>query len=433
MTDNQKKLMEELLRENLLISTGCTEPIAIAYASAVARKHLAKKPSKIFLKISKNMAKNAMDAGIPNSNYVGAAFVSALGALYGDSEKGFQLLEGLSKEQHNEAYRFSKENVQIEIADTDKALYIEVRMDGVELKVCNTDRCCIGTVKVIVADGHNNICKIEKDGEVIYDMSIQSNSEKKGKQHEIDFSLKEIFEYVKQLKDFSPFEQAITVNKRLSEEGQKEDTIWGLNVGKVIPFGEETKMSRILSSTAAAVDARMAGADFPAVACTGSGNQGITTTLSVYQAGIELKANKEEILKAIAISDLTAIFVKRNLNVLSYLCGAVIASCGASAGITYLMGGDYETAEYAVKNVLSSVTGMFCDGAKSTCALKVLACVNTAIYAATMATCESGRISKKVGIARKSLTDTIRNIAKIESETTEVMDSTIMDIIIESE
>ena len=126
--------MEELLQENLLVSTGCTEPIAIAYASAIARRYLEEEPSKIFLRISKNMAKNAMDAGIPNSDYVGAAFVSALGALFGDSTKGFQLLEGLSKQQHDEAYKFAKENLQIEIADTDKALYIEVRMDGVELK-----------------------------------------------------------------------------------------------------------------------------------------------------------------------------------------------------------------------------------------------------------------------------------------------------------
>lgn len=133
------------------------------------------------------------------------------------------------------------------------------------------------------------------------------------------------------------------------------------------------------------------------------------------------------------LADLTAIYVKRNLNVLSYLCGAVIASCGASAGITYLMRGDYEKAEYAVKNVLSSVTGMFCDGAKSTCALKVLACVNTAIYSSMMAINENGKIVKKVGIARKSLADTIRNIAKIESETTEIMDKTIMEIIVKAE
>ena len=113
MTNEQRQLMEKLLRENLLISTGCTEPIAIAYASAVARMYLREEPSKIFLKISKNMAKNAMDAGIPNSKYVGAAFVSALGALYGDPSKGFQLLEGLTEQQHDEANEFALNNVKI--------------------------------------------------------------------------------------------------------------------------------------------------------------------------------------------------------------------------------------------------------------------------------------------------------------------------------
>lgn len=131
-----------------------------------------------------------MDAGIPNSDYVGAAFVSALGALFGDSTKGFQLLEGLSKQQHDEAYKFAKENVQIEIADTDKALYIEVRMDGVELKVCNTDRCCNTSVKVIVADGHKSINRIEKNGKVILDMSIKHNNEQEESRNEVDFSMK---------------------------------------------------------------------------------------------------------------------------------------------------------------------------------------------------------------------------------------------------
>lgn len=203
-----------------------------------------------------------------------------------------------------------------------------------------------------------------------------------------------------------------------------------MNVGKIKPFGEDTALSRIISSTTSAIDARMAGAPYPAMACTGSGNQGISTTIPVYQAGIELDASMDKILRAIAISDLTAIFVKRNLNVLSYLCGAVIASCGASAGITYLLGGDYEDAEYAVKNVLASVTGMFCDGAKSTCAMKVLACSTMAVYAANMAMSSNSKITQKVGIARESLIDTIRNVSILESETSQTMDDTIMKIIV---
>ena len=432
MTDNQKELMDELLRKNMLISTGCTEPIAIAYTSAIARQYLEEKPSKIFLRISKNVAKNSMNAGIPNSDYVGPAFASALGALSGDLSKGFQLLEGLSKMQHDEAYKFSTENLQIEIADTNETLYIEVRMVGVETKVCNTNRCCSTNVRVIAADGHKNIKKIEKNGKVIFDMSIKQNDKQEKDLDEIKFTMKEIFEYVEQLTNFSIFEQAININKKLASEGQRETTKLGLNVGKVIPFDEKNKVSRILSIVASAVDARMAGVDLPAVACTGSGNQGITTTLSVYQVGKELNASKKEILKAIAISNLTTIYVKKNLNVLSYLCGAVIASCGASAGITYLMGGNYEIAEYTVKNVLASITGIFCDGAKSTCALKVLACVNVAIYSSYMAINDKGRIVKKIGIVEESLADTIKNIAKIETETTEVMDKIIMEIIVKN-
>ena len=429
MTNEQRQLMEKLLRENLLISTGCTEPIAIAYASAIARMYLREEPAKIFLKISKNMAKNAMDAGIPNSKYVGAAFVSALGALYGDPSKGFQLLEGLTEQQHDEANEFALNNVKIEIADSEHALYIDVEMEGHALEC--SECCPPNKVRVVVIDGHDYINKIEVNGESIFDITVnQENDKKVEKEDIIDFSMKEVFEYASQLTDFSIFEQALEINKKLSEEGQRKSSKWGLNVGKVTPFGEETKISRILSLTAAAVGARMAGADLPTVACTGSGNQGITTTLPVYQVGVELNASNEDILRAIAISDLTAIYVKRNLNVLSYLCGAVIASCGASAGITYLMGGDYQIAEYAVKNVLASMVGMFCDGAKSTCALKVLACVNTAIYSATMAFDKNGKINKKVGIARESLADTIKSIAKIESETTPIMDKTIMQIIV---
>ena len=163
-----------------------------------------------------------------------------------------------------------------------------------------------------------------------------------------------------------------------------------------MPFNEDTCLSRIISVTTSAIDARMAGAPYPAMTCTGSGNQGISTTLPVYQTGIEIGASNEEILRAIAISDLTAIYVKRNLNVLSYLCGAVIASCGASAGITYLLGGTYKEAEYAVKNVLSSVTGMFCDGAKSTCAMKVLTCVTMAVYSANMAMDRKSIINNRI-------------------------------------
>ena len=429
MTNKQKQLMEKLLRSNLLVSTGCTEPISIAYAVAVARKYLKEQPSKIILHISKNMAKNAMDAGIPNSKFTGAAFVAALGALFADSDDGFQLLENLSKEQHEIANQFAKEHVNIQISNSDKPLYIEVEMYGNEKKSnVETSRCCCNMVKLIVADGHTNVNSIEVNGEKEFETNNDKDTSSYQSEENISFSMKEVFEYVEELKDLKIFQQALELNKKLSDEGKNSN--WGLNVGKIKPFNEDTALSRIISSTTSAIDARMAGAPYPAMACTGSGNQGISTTIPVYQFGVEIGANHDKILRAIAISDLTAIYVKRNLNVLSYLCGAVIASCGASAAMTYLLGGTYKEAEYAVKNVLASVTGMFCDGAKNTCSMKVLACCTMAVYASNMAMSVDSRITQKVGIATENLLDTIKNVSSLENETSNTMDNAIMKIIV---
>ena len=429
MTNKQKQLMEKLLRSNLLVSTGCTEPISIAYAVAVARKYLKEQPSKIILHISKNMAKNAMDAGIPNSRFTGAAFVAALGALFADSDDGFQLLENLSKEQHEIANQFAKEHVNIQISNSDKPLYIEVEMYGNEKKSnVETSRCCCNMVKLIVADGHTNVNSIEVNGEKEFETNNDKDMSSYQSEENISFSMKEVFEYVEELKDLKIFQQALELNKKLSDEGKNSN--WGLNVGKIKPFNEDTALSRIISSTTSAIDARMAGAPYPAMACTGSGNQGISTTIPVYQFGVEIGANHDKILRAIAISDLTAIYVKRNLNVLSYLCGAVIASCGASAAMTYLLGGTYKEAEYAVKNVLASVTGMFCDGAKNTCSMKVLACCTMAVYASNMAMSVDSRITQKVGIATENLLDTIKNVSSLENETSNTMDNAIMKIIV---
>lgn len=427
MNNKQKQLMSTLLQSNLLVSTGCTEPIAIAYTAAVARRYLNEEPSKITLRISKNIAKNAMDAGIPNSNYTGVAFVVSLGALYADHKDGFQLLEKLNSKQHESAYQFSQNNVSIEIADTDKPLYIEIEMDGVKIKACKTNRCC-NNVRVVVAGGHTNIQTIEVNKEVVFEFSVNQNETQNHQYDNVDFSMKEIFEYANEIENLEIFQKALDLNKKLSQVGKESD--YGLNVGKIKPFDEDTSLARIISTTTAAIDARMAGAPYPAMACTGSGNQGISTTMPVYQMGIEVGASNEKILRAIAISDLTAIYVKRNLNVLSYLCGAVIASCGASAGMTYLLNGNYKEAEYAVNNLLASVTGMFCDGAKSTCAMKVLSCITMAVYAANMAMTEKSRITKNVGIATTSLIDTIKNVAKLENETAETMDNAIMKIMV---
>ncbi|MBO5142201.1 MAG: serine dehydratase subunit alpha family protein [Clostridia bacterium] len=426
----KKVALQSLLNSNLFVSTGCTEPIAIAFASSKARELLGEKPAYILVKLSGNMAKNAMDAGIPGSKHVGAAYVAALGALSGNPNKGFELLADLTKEQQDEAYDFSLKNVKIEIADTPYKLYIEVIACGAPFEEeCSSDtkQMNCNSAKIVVADNHTNIQRMEYNDDVVFNAEKTSAaSNNQDNSSNVSFSVEDIFEFVDELEDFSMFRKAIAINKALSEEGKAKS--WGLNVGKIMPFNEDTIQSRIVSITASAVDARMGGAVLPAMACTGSGNQGITVTLPVYQLGKELSKTDAEIEKAVAVGVMTAIYIKKNLSVLSHLCGAVIAASGAAAGMTYLLGGDYLAVEFAVKNVLSSVVGMFCDGAKSTCALKVSACIDMAIRAANLAMTEEGRIKSKVGIANESLDVTVRNIAEIEKNSADIMDKTILDI-----
>lgn len=417
-----KQNLDKLVRANLLISTGCTEPIAIAYAVATARRTLGDEPVSITLRLSGNMAKNAMDAGVPGSNYVGAAFVAALGALYADPDSGFELLVGMSEEQQENAYQFSREHVEFEIADTDEPLYIEAI-----LKSEASD--CTNTARVLVVQNHTNVVENEFNGTSVMknESTEDTGGAEKGKEEEVKFTMKDIYDYVDELDDFSLFKMAVSKNFELSEEGKKNH--WGLDVGKMHPFGEETTFSRVVAAATSGVDARMAGAEKPAVACTGSGNQGITITLPIAQLAREKRLSEAETLKAVAVGILSAIYVKRHLNVLSHLCGAVIAGSGAAAGMTYVLGGTHIQAECAIINVLSSVVGMFCDGAKNTCALKVAACVSMAIYAANLAMTQTGCITKRVGIVFDTIEDTIMNIAKIETNSADVMNETILKII----
>lgn len=429
----QKQKLESLINANLLVSTGCTEPIAIAYASAMARKTLNETPVSIELKLSGNIAKNAMNAGVPGSEYVGAAFVAALGALFADPTRKFELLDGLTKEQQEVAYEFSKKQVKIQIVDTDKPLYIEAIVNGGMCKIEGRCACrCCNSARVVVADDHTSIQSIEYNGEPVSTVSIFTGTKSTNDEtfEEVNFTMKEIYEYVEELQDFSIFRKAVNLNMALSNEGKTK--AWGLGVGKTHPFGQENVFSRIVSAATSGVDARMAGAKLPAMACTGSGNQGITVTLPIYQLAKELNKSEDDTYRAVAVGILSSIYIKQHLSVLSHLCGAVIASSGSAAGMTYLLGGDYHQAESSIQNVIASVVGMFCDGAKNTCALKVAAGVSMAIYAAHLALTDTGCINSDVGIVCKDIEGTMKNVAKIENKSSKVMDETILGIITNS-
>ena len=430
LTTKQKHTIQKLMDKYLLVSTGCTEPIAIAYASAVAREALGEEPTRFEVELSPNMAKNAMDAGVPGSNYVGAAFVAAEGGLFGKSEDGFELLSNVAKEDQDYAYDFSKANVTVKITDSPKPLFIQVIAYGKNDSSKKNCCCCCNKARVVIEDEHTNVVLIERNGEVFHSTKSDGTTDgtTDGKAEYEEITMKEIFEYANTTDDLSIFKKAVELNTAISEHGKV--TNYGLNVGKAQPFGEDTIFSRVISTTTSAVDARMGGAPLAVMACTGSGNQGLTTTLPVVQVAKEIGASEDRLLRAVAVSDLTAMYIKKELNVLSHLCGAVIASTGATAGIVYLLGGDYKKAEYAIQNMLGTVSGMFCDGAKSTCAMKVCACISTGMYAADLALSGKGCITDDVGIVNSDINQTIQNYAKIEKDSAEVMDKSILDIIV---
>ena len=420
LTKKQAREIEKNIGKYLMVSAGCTEPIAIAYASAVAGSTFHGTLEHIDVYLSSNMAKNAMDAGIPGSKYVGTAFAATLGALFGDYHKGFELLRDIPIDEQEQAFEFSKTHVSVHQANSPKALYIEVVLKGSDAK----------TVRVITEDEHTNIVLVERDGEIIKKKDVDKKLTTGTDGREIvHWGPQEIYEYVDSYcTDFSVFKEAVRLNTQISEHGKLNR--YGLNMGKVVPFGEDTTLSRITSTTTAAVDARMSGAPFSVMACTGSGNQGITVSLPVIQYAKEIGADENTTLKAVAVAMISAMYVKKDLAVLSHLCGAVIASTGAAAGLVYLKGGNYKQAEYAMQNVLGTVTGMFCDGAKSTCALKVNSCVYTAICAAEMSMNMCHCIKGSVGIVGDTLDETVKNIAKIERESANVMNKAVLDIIV---
>ena len=292
LTTKQKHTIQKLMDKYLLVSTGCTEPIAIAYASAVAREALGEEPTRFEVELSPNMAKNAMDAGVPGSNYVGAAFVAAEGGLFGKSEDGFELLSNVAKEDQDYAYDFSKANVTVKITDSPKPLFIQVIAYGKNDSSKKNCCCCCNKARVVIEDEHTNVVLIERNAEVFHSTKSDGTTDgtTDGKAEYEEITMKEIFEYANTTDDLSIFKKAVELNTAISEHGKV--TNYGLNVGKAQPFGEDTIFSRVISTTTSAVDARMGGAPLAVMACTGSGNQGLTTTLPVVQV-----ARKSELLK----------------------------------------------------------------------------------------------------------------------------------------
>ena len=415
-----KEFLYDLLKDQLKPATGCTEPIAIAYAASLAKKELAGEAvTKIDVSASVNIIKNTMGVTIPGTELIGIDIAAALG-IQVQPDKKFELLKDLTGQDIKKAVAMVKEKkVNFEISSSSKKLYIEVR---IETETSYS--------KVVIEDEHDIITLIETDGQIKY------KAEDHNAGHKFDLSeinLKEIWNFAQEADtdQLDIVKRSITMNRILAEDGLKKH--YGMDVGKSMyqPDIENMNFSTYpVALAAAGSDARMSGSKHSAMSNSGSGNQGITATLPVI-AFFETSGDKnvEKLVRAVTLSHLVSIYIKSKVGRLTPICGANIAGMGASAGISYLQGGKLKEYYASIQNMIGNVSGMICDGAKPGCAMKVATSVSAALMASNLAM-KGISIGSFEGIVSDHVEKSIDNFSRVAVEGFSEADKTILDIMI---
>lgn len=420
-----RELYLKTLKKEVVPSEGCTEPIAIAYAASIAAEHLKGEIKEVNIYLSKNVIKNALGVGIPGTGGVGIEIAAALGISIQKSYKKLTILSNFTEDELKKAKEIVDKNIiNIKQKNTHKALYIEVEL------LSETSKA-----KVIIEDTHTNVTLIECDDEIIMDNNSQV-SEDLEEDYKL-FKIADIYNFAKEA-DFDDIKfilESAKMNEKVSEEGLKGD--YGLQVGsKIIQKGNFNLFSndasnKIIAASAAASDARMDGCAMPIMTTAGSGNQGIACSIPVAQTARLLDKSEEELARALVLSNLVTIRIKKHMGRLSPLCGAGIAGAtGASCGITYLLGGNLENINYCINNMISDLSGMICDGAKETCALKIATGTNAAIQCANLAI-NGISATANDGIVAKDVEETIESIETLIQNGFKNVDDTILNIMLE--
>ncbi len=422
-----------LIKHGVVPAIGCTEPacvaLCVAKACELACTH---HPSQIELYLSANILKNAMGVGIPGTGMVGLPIAVALGALIGKSSYGLEVLKEVSPEKVEEGKKYIAEGrISIHLKENlDEKLYVEAL---VKAEKEDTFDHLAHTSKVIISGEHTRFTHWEADGKITLSLPVSLEEGGENGKDEPELSLKKVFEFATTapLEEVDFIKEARVLNEKAAEESLKGN--YGHRLGKTLsrPWGKgimgESIFSHILSNTSCACDARMAGAMIPVMSNSGSGNQGICATNPVVTFAEENHNTDEELTRALILSHLTAIYIKQSLGPLSALCGCVVASTGSGCGITYLMGGGYPQVSYCVKNMVANLSGMLCDGAKPSCALKLTSGVSTAILSAMLAM-ENETVSSVEGIVDDDVDITIHNLTSIGKDAMTAVDRKVLDI-----
>ncbi|MFW5672198.1 MAG: serine dehydratase subunit alpha family protein [Acetivibrio ethanolgignens] len=397
----------QILKEELLPAMGCTEPIALAYAAAVARKTLGELPDRVVIGASGSIIKNVKSVIVPNTNHLkGIPAAAVAGIVAGDPDKELEVISEVTKEEIEKMREFL-ENTEISVEHLDH---------GINFDILITLYKGEDYARVRIENYHTNIVLIEHNGKILKESEVASEEEE-GLTDRSLLNMEDIWDFINsvdvaEIKEV--LDQQMEYNYAIAEEGLRGT--YGANIGKVLLDMEgDNVQTRAKAMAAAGSDARMNGCELPVIINSGSGNQGITVSVPVMVYAKEKKVDSEMLYRALALSNLTAIHQKTPIGRLSAYCGAVNAGAGAGAGIAYLCGGGYEEVIHTVVNALAIVSGIVCDGAKASCAAKIAAAVDAGILGYNMYI-RGQQFYEGDGIVTKGVEATLKNVGRLGKE-----------------
>ncbi len=398
-----------ILHEELMPAMGCTEPIAIAYAASMARKALGTLPERVLVEASDNIIKNVKSVVVPNTgNLKGIEAAAVAGIVAGDADKILEVISSVDIDEQKAIAEFIKSK-EITVQSSNSGLIFDIIVT-----VYSTDSCA----SVQISHFHTNIVKITKNEKsILHNLPCDDDINTSAKIDRGIMSVKDIIDFaesveISDIKDV--LQRQIDYNMAIANEGIKSN--WGANIGSVLlnTWGKDDIKVRAKAMAAAGSDARMSGCELPVVIVSGSGNQGLTSSVPVIEYAKDLNVDKETLYRALLISNLVTIHQKTGIGRLSAYCGAVSAGVGAGAGITWLHGGKFEEIAHTIVNALAIVSGIICDGAKPSCAGKIASAVEAGILGFYMYK-NGQQFYGGDGIIQKGVENTIKNIGRLGS------------------
>ena len=403
-TDGNYRDCINILKEELIPAMGCTEPVAIAYAAALARETLGEMPDRVLVSASGNIIKNVKSVIVPNTGGLkGIPAAAAAGIAVGEAGKKLQAIATVPEEKvHLIADCLEKTEIETELAGTDLIFDLSVKVWAGESEA-----------SVRIVNNHTNVVHIEKNGRVLKDVPVTDNDEAGMTDREF-LTLKIVYDFAKtvdisDVKDI--LDRQIRYNMAIAEEGMRED--YGANIGKIVLQGRgDTVRNRCISMAAAGSDARMNGCSLPVIINSGSGNQGITVSVPLIVYAKEKELDKDLLYRALVLSNLTSVYQKTGIGRLSAYCGAVNAGAAAACGIAFLDGGDYRIIAHTLVNALAVSSGMICDGAKASCAGKIALSLDAGLLGYDMIK-HGQQFRGGDGIIKKGVDNTVDNVGRL--------------------